>query len=101
MHPINGQYRVLKFHQNGMVKIYDYGCNPYGGNYRLNEVETVYLRKIKENFFTLLDDKKNPFAKFEILSLNAKTMRARQSFDAERPLILNYTNITGAKPLCD
>lgn len=100
MHPINEQYRVLKFHPNGMVKIYDYDCNQYGDDYRLNEIETIYLRKIKENYFTLLDEKKKPFAKFEILSLNAKNMRAKQSFDSERPLILNYTNIKGAKPLC-
>lgn len=100
MHPVNEQYRVLKFHQNGMVKIYDYDCNQYGDSYRLNEVETVYLRKSAGKTFSLLDNQKKPFAQFEILTLNAKTMRAKQSFDSDKPLFLNYTNIKGAKPLC-
>ena len=100
MQPVNDQYRVVKFETGGAVKIYDYTCDFQDHSYRLNETETVYLSRIKENTFNLLDSKKKAFAKFEILQLNAQKMQAKQSFDKERPLILNYTRLQGAKPLC-
>ncbi|AGH38511.1 hypothetical protein F542_9700 [Bibersteinia trehalosi USDA-ARS-USMARC-188] len=100
MQPVENQYRVLKFHPNGLVKIYDYSCNFQDGSYSLNETETVYLSPIKENLFTLLDAEKKPFAKYEILQLNAQRFQAKQSFEQAHPLILTYTNLKGAKPLC-
>ncbi|OAQ14981.1 hypothetical protein F480_11055 [Bibersteinia trehalosi Y31] len=99
MYPVENQYRVLKFQQNGSVRIYDYSCHN-DGTYSLNETETVYLSPIRENQFTLLDAQKKPFAKYEFLQLNAQRFQAKQSFDKERPLILTYTNLKGAKPLC-
>lgn len=100
MSPVNDQYRVVKFQQNGSVKIYDYTCDNYNQTYTLNQTETVYLRKIKQNHFTLLDNNKKPFAKFEILRLTSHNLNAKQYFDNERPLVLNYTHIIGAKPMC-
>lgn len=100
MSPINEQYRVVKFHPNGTIKIYDYTCDNLNQSYQLNQTETVYLRKLKTNYFTLLDNRKKPFAKFEILRLTTRHLQAKQYFDKEQPLHLNYINIKGAKPLC-
>ncbi|RRN04888.1 hypothetical protein V5G99_08735 [Bibersteinia trehalosi] len=99
MQPVESQYRVLKFHPSGLVKIYDYSCHT-DGSYSLNETETVHLSPIRENLFTLLDAEKKPFAKYEILQLNAQRFQAKQSFEQARSLILTYTNLKGAKPLC-
>lgn len=99
MHPVEGQHRVLKFQTNGAVKIYDYYCDT-DGSYSLNETETVYLSTQKSNAFILLDNKNKPFARYEILRLTDKLLQAKQSFETERPLILNYTHLQGAKPLC-
>ncbi|WP_324681915.1 hypothetical protein [Bibersteinia trehalosi] len=99
MQPVENQYRVLKFHPSGLVKIYDYSCHT-DGSYSLNETETVHLSPIRENLFTLLDAEKKPFAKYEILQLNAQRFQAKQSFEQARSLILTYTNLKGAKPLC-
>lgn len=100
MQPVENQYRVLKFQTNGSVKIYDYSCNFHDGSYSLNATETVYLRPIKNNLFTLLDEQKKPFANYEILQLNTQKLQTKQIFEKERPLILNYVNLKGAKPLC-
>lgn len=100
MSPLDEQYRVVKFLQNGSAKIYDYSCDNLNHTYTLNQTETIYLRKIKANYFMLLDSHRKPFAKFEILRLTAQHLRAKQHFDNEQPLMLNYINLKGAKPLC-
>lgn len=100
MKPINDLYRVVKFQPNGVVKIYDYHCNGQDGSYRLNETETMYLRKLRGKQFTLLDSNKKPLARFDILSLTPRSLQARQTFEQEAPLFLQYLNQKGAKPLC-
>lgn len=102
MSPINDIYRVIKFHPTGIVKIYDYDCEQE--NYRLNSTETAYLSKEKQNVFTLLDEKKTPFARFEITRVNSTTLQAKEQFLDKKidpnTLYLSYTNYIGAKPLC-
>lgn len=100
MSPINEQYRVVKFLPNGTVKVYDYTCDHQHQSYTLNQTETIYLHKLKENYFSLLDSNGKPFAQFEILRLTAKQLYAKQYFDQEQPLFLNYINRQGATPNC-
>ncbi|MDH2998468.1 hypothetical protein A1D22_10695 [Pasteurellaceae bacterium LFhippo2] len=102
MIPIDDIHRVIKFQPNGSVKIYDYTCNSRDGyDYTLNETETVYLSKIKDNQFTLSDSKHKAFARFEIVNANKQVLQARQRFDdTGKTLNLNYRNIVGAKPIC-
>lgn len=102
MTPIDDVHRVIKFHRTGTVKIYDYDCEQE--SYRLNGTETAYLSKEKKNVFTLLDEKKKPFARFEITRVNATTLQAKEQFldkkIAPNTLYLSYTNYIGAKPIC-
>lgn len=102
MSPINELYRVVKFHHSGVVQVYDYSCDSEG--YHLNETETLYLSKQKENVFSLLDAKKKPFARFEITRTSPQQFQAKEQFlDPKiepRLLNLSYTNQVGAKPLC-
>ncbi|QLB21472.1 hypothetical protein A6B43_08025 [Vespertiliibacter pulmonis] len=102
MTPVEDIHRVIKFYPTGMVKIYDYECMQ--DSYRLNTTETVYLHKEKPNTFTLLDEKKKPFAHFIISQANAHQFKAKEQFIDRKidPHIwhLSYTNSIGAKPIC-
>lgn len=102
MAPIENIHRVVKFYPTGMVKIYDYECEQ--DSYHLSATETVYLSKEKPNSFTLLDDKKKPFAHFVISRANAHQFNAKEQFiDTQtdpRIWYLSYTNNIGAKPIC-
>lgn len=103
MQPVNDIYRVIQFHRNGNVKIYDYRCE-LDGSYRLTETENVYLSKISPNVFTLLDGKRKAFAQYRITKLNATSLQATQTFLDKtilpRTLNLSYYNVIGAKPHC-
>lgn len=99
MQPVNEQHLVVKFQPSGQVTIYDYICN---GNesYSLNQTETVYLSKIAPQRFSVLDSKKQPYSQLEITQLNTAHMQAKQYFEKQMPLMLNYIHLPGAKPLC-
>lgn len=103
MQPVNDIYRVIQFHRNGNVKIYDYSCES-DGSYRLNETENVYLSKISPNVFALLDGKRKAFAQYRITKLNTTSLQATQTFLDKtilpRTLSLSYYNVIGAKPHC-
>ncbi|MBF0784384.1 hypothetical protein E4T80_02695 [Muribacter muris] len=104
MNPIGELYRVLKFHPNGSVKVYDYQCEG-SASYRLNETETYHLRKIKPNIFNLLDNQHNAFATFEIVRVNPQQLHAKQQFldKSVEPnsYQLRYRHQVGAKPMCN
>lgn len=99
MHSVEGLHRVLKFQKNGAIKVYDYHCH-HNGTYALNYTEMLYLKSTRNHQFTLFDSKKKPLSTYEIQYIDNKKLRAKQTFDKERPLILNYTHQKSAKPLC-
>ncbi|OOH89223.1 hypothetical protein BMT54_07025 [Pasteurellaceae bacterium 15-036681] len=102
MEPVDDIHRVIKFQPNGAVTIYDYTCNSRNGyDYTLNETETVYLSKIKDNQFTIADNKKKSFARLDIVNANRQVLQARQRFiDTGTTLNLYYRNMVGARPIC-
>lgn len=103
MSPVGDLHRVLKFHPDGVVKIYEYQCE--GAHYRLTDTHTHYLRTAGRNQFTVLDDKRHAFAKFEIQHLAKAKLSASQTFldKSIQPnrYPLTYHHQIGAKPLCD
>ncbi|MGX2951269.1 hypothetical protein ACWIUA_10260 [Ursidibacter sp. B-7004-1] len=105
MTPVGDIHRVLKFHPNGTVKIYEYSCDAQYQSYKLEETHTHYLRKTKDNIFTVLDDKQKPFAQFTLRNVNSQQLQATQYFlDPKiepRRYQLSYTHQIGAKPICD
>lgn len=103
MTPIDDIHRVIKFQPTGAVQIYDYQCED--NHYRLNEIQTYYLSKIKPNLFTIFDQQKKPFARFEIMQVSPKQFQAKQQFMdnqiEKQNLHLNYTHTIEAKPNCN
>ena len=104
MYPVDNIYRVVKFHPNGIVKIYDYTCNNQYESYTLNETLTHYLSKVSANRFSVLDDKKKAFATLEITRVDSNNLWLKQFFTDKkiepRQLNLHYQNQIGAKPFC-
>ena len=101
MHPIDDVHRVVRFNPTSAVTIYDYTCNGRSDDYRLNETETVYLSVLAKNSFSLLDNKKQPFARFDIVKANAQYLQAKQRFNEGGPTLnLHYRHLIGSKPIC-